>query len=284
VSDATGDDRPGKAVRLSKTTSPDGSAVRAALATGPAPSLPITIKLAVGAVIIEIIALVVEAFGLRGHTRQLQDALITSNAKLKKPKSPYGLSGAGLTAVNKDLSSLRTQAVLQAVVIGIALLLVMVLLTRARSAGLARWALIIVAVLSRAPLAVIPYTQYPAVPKAANVIFGVASIVSIVALFLSPSMQYFRACRAYAHPGAPTGRPGLFGPRPIGPRTPAGRAATAPAPAAPVADGGGATNGAAGAGGRQRAKVRADEAAVARGADLARSRAKAAAKSRRIEG
>lgn len=135
---------------------------------------------------------------------------------------------------------------------------------------------------------------------------GAAFIVAVVLVNLRPSAGYFAAHKPLPAAGAAAPRPGLaglFGPRRpaaastapgatvarpglaglFGPRRPA---ATSTAPAANGArPGSKATtrtpSGAAAP--KSKAKVRADEAAVARGAELARSRAKAASKSRRTE-
>jgi hypothetical protein len=112
-------------------------------------------------------------------------------------------------------------------------------------------------------------------------ISGVLLVAAAVLTNLRPSLEYFAAHRPVAPAGGrAAGRPrrGLFAPPP--PRDPsrgrtgANAAAKKPAttrPAAPAASD------------RSRSKRRADTAAVAKGADLARTRAKAAAKSRRTE-
>ena len=139
--------------------------------------------------------------------------------------------------------------------------------------------MVILMLFTSLPFYVIPIQHFPAVPNMAGVIIGVASIAAIVLVFLfKPSQQYFRDCREAALPPERRGqpRPSLFGPRRprAGLAGPGGRAAAARAASerADVVGPGGAP--------KARAKVRSDAEAVARGAELARSRAKAS-KSRR---
>jgi hypothetical protein len=149
---------------------------------------------------------------------------------------------------------------------------------------MSRWALLIVMVMTLGPFAVLPGRGLPVVPQVAGVLSGVACIAAIVLLFLPESRAYFKAISALR--AAATGRAAapsrglgsLFAPRPAAARKPppsSGLRSSAASRANARVTKGGTAAGA-------RAKIRSDEAAVARGAALARSRAKAS-KSRRTE-
>jgi hypothetical protein len=302
VSDPTTDAVPDEPVNLSKPPTASaggtgkgtarrlGAAQAAALPTGPTPTLPLTMKLAFGAIVLQIVAGLVRAVTLRGDTAQFERWLVSTNKKAKKPKSPYDLTpGKGLDAVTHDLHTVRSSALLQAVVVGIALIVLLIALRRVRSASMGRIALIVITVLTQGPLYVIPTSGWPSTAKTISVIFGLASILSVVLLVIPQSSAYFRACKAIVNPGGTAAKSGLgamFG---------GGRgAATGGAGAAATRGRGAATThpanaratsraDAAAARSTAKAKARVDEAAVARGAELARTRAKAASKSRKRE-
>jgi hypothetical protein len=173
-----------------------------------------------------------------------------------------------------DVHSLRQGTLLMGAVVAVALVLLTFALRRARTASGTRWAMLILMLFTSLPFYVIPIKHFPVVPNVAGVLIGVSSIAAIVLVFLfKPSQQYFRDCKEASLPpdlrGKP--RPSLFGPRRprAGLAGPGGRAAAARAAAeqADVVRPGSAP--------KARAKVRADADAVARGAELARSRAKA---------
>lgn len=122
------------------------------------------------------------------------------------------------------------------------------------------------------------------VPNAFKIPAGLSGLLAIAAVALAmmrPSVAYFALNKPVPVPGAPQRR-GLFGPRPVpagNPRAGGARTAatTRPARTAPAAD-------EAKAGDRSRAKKRTSADSVRIGAELARSRAKAASKSRRADG
>jgi hypothetical protein len=243
------------------------------------PVPPRTINLVIAAVCVQVVFLLIRAGSMFGYTDELRRLLVDSNKKAKKPVNPYGPS-----QIADDLHHLRTNGLVQGVVVSVALLLLAFSLRRPSTAGITRWGLLVVMVLTGGPLTIIPAHGLPIVPQVSLVLAGLASIVAIVALFLPDSRNYFKAIGAArlaasgrtATPGR--GLAGLFTPRPAAERKPppaSGLRSTAASRAnARVAAKGGAAG--------TRAKVRSDEAAVARGAALARSRAKAS-KSRRTE-
>lgn len=126
------------------------------------------------------------------------------------------------------------------------------------------------------------------VPNAFKIPAGLSGLLAIAAVALAmmrPSVAYFALNKPVPVPGAPQRR-GLFGPRPVpagnaragGARTAATtRPARTPSAAEPKAA-------APKAGDRSRAKKRTSSESVRIGAELARSRAKAASKSRRSDG
>lgn len=193
-----------------------------------------------------------------------------SNSQAKNPKKPY--TTADLLS---DVHSVHSERLLQGILFAVVLCLIAMMLVRTRVAGPARWGLVIIAIIGGLPFEVLARPKYvPTVPQTCSTIEGVASIVAIVLVFLPKSSAYFRACREATLPPERRGqpRPSLFGPRaPRGTTPAAGRPATTPktTPSNPSA-------------GKTKAKVRTDADAVAKGAELARSRAKAS-KSRRTD-
>jgi hypothetical protein len=227
--------------------------------------------------------MVLRAILLQGSTGQLQKFLIHANSTAGDKKKPNYVADH----LSADLHALRQGALLMGVVIALALVLIIFALRRVRTASPSRWAMLIVLLFTELPFYVLPVSGFPMGARVAGVVVGAASILAILLIFIpKPSQQYFRACKEAATPPELRGqpRPSLFGPRRQRPglagpggRAAAGRATqnarTAPARTqseAPEESGPS----------KARAKVRSDSEAVARGAELARSRAKAS-KSRR---
>lgn len=112
---------------------------------------------------------------------------------------------------------------------------------------------------------------------------GVAYVIALVLVNLRPSVEYFAKSRPERLAGRPA-RGGLFGPRPPRGGAAAGRGARTPAATRPAASSDASSENVSltkGTPDRSRTKQRASAEAVAKGADLARTRAKAASKSRR---
>jgi F0F1-type ATP synthase assembly protein I len=135
-------------------------------------------------------------------------------------------------------------------------------------------------------------SSIPVAYRAPAFVAGAALIVAVVMVNLRPSAAYFQAHKPTPPDGAPQRR-GLFAPRPPRPGTPrpgsAGRPGAATRPGSARTNAKAALTSSAASRGdafveRQRSKKRAAANAdsIARGAELARSRAKAS-KSRRIE-
>jgi hypothetical protein len=258
------------------------------------PTPPRTINLAIAAVCAQVLFTMIRVASMYGYTDQLSALLVKSNRDAKHPKNPYGPS-----QIAHDLHQVRTNSLLQGLVVGVALLLLAYSLRRS-SAGITRWALLIVMVMTGGPFSIIPARGFPVVPQTMAVLAGAASIVTIVMLFMPDSRQYFRAVStrrtgATVEAGAAP-RPSLLGsllrPQPrsqptakaLTAKAPTAKAPTAKAPTAKTPMGREAAEPAnlPAPSKVTKAKGRADAEAVARGAELARSRAKAS-KSRRTE-
>jgi hypothetical protein len=242
------------------------------------PRPPRTINLVIAAVCAQVAFTVVRIASMFGSTAQWDRLLVHENNKAKKPVHPYGPA-----QIADDLHRLRVTNVVQGAVIAAALLVLALLLRRAGTATMSRWALVVVMLVTFAPFSVVPAHGLPVVTQVAGVLSGAAAIVAIVALFLPESRAYFKALAAVrlaasGRTAPPTrGLGALFGPRPAGvrkPTPPSGIRSSAASRANARLNQGGAA--------AVRAKTRSDEAAIARGAALARSRAKAS-KSRRTE-
>ncbi len=238
---------------------------------------PRSIQLVVVAIGVVIAGLAVRALGLLGSSDTLISYLVKTNADAKKPVANYLADHA-----QADLHALRVGAGIEAAVVAVALLLLAFSIRRTRTASGSRWALLIVLVLTSTPFYVIPVVGWPILPQAASVVAGVGAIAALVLTFLPTSMQYFRQCRDAMVPPELRGqpRPSLFGSRRqrpgggLGSLANAGRPATRPAATRPGPAAASST--------RSKAKVRSDADAIAKGAELARSRAKAS-KPRRSE-
>lgn len=299
-------DTPSDTVSLSKTDSvepsvPDesgdrrssGRTSRSASARGEGRSIvpPVTINVVSAVMAVMVVGYVLQALLLLGNTDMLKRYAIHSNANAKNPQDPFDAVHAVYT--------MRQSAFFTGALFGILIILLAVALRRTRSASASRWAVLVIFIYTTMPLSIIPSHGLPVPVQVVQVINGVSSIIVLALIFLpQQSREYFRSCReANAPEGAPA-RPGLaslFGPRPprggTADRTtgrttggPAGRA-TKPAQTRPDRAGTAPVETAAPGrpAGKARAKVRADSEAVAKGADLARSRAKASKSRRTVE-
>ena len=209
-----------------------------------------------------------------GFKSQFIDLLITSDRKAKNPTPGYGATQAA-----DDLDKIRRGQLIQTFVVGLRSCL-------PHLRGHPRSELIsgpvgLVIVLVLTANAVIPVKGLPALANGLRVLALVAALAIIVLLFLPPSRRYFAECRIAIHgEDSPRARGfrGLFSNgMPARQATPRRTAERVDATVAAENDG-------RPAGSKSRtAKVRTEQAAVARGAELARSRAKAS-KSRRSDG
>lgn len=252
-------------------TKPTGRPGRARPSRPPVDNIkpPLTIDLASLALVVMFVAGIARGLLLLGNTAMLTRFEIHQNATAKHPKKDFDAAHA--------LHQFREGAIVQGLVIGIALLLLAWALRRTRSASATRWALLVVFFFTQLPFYVVPISGLPVPSQVAGVILGAASIAAILLIFVPPaSSKYFRACREANVPPELRGQPrpglgSLFGPKRPRP-APGGRPAEKPVAQRPAQTRPGAP--------KSKAKVRADTEAVAKGAELARSRAKAS-KSRR---
>ncbi|HEY3736427.1 MAG TPA: hypothetical protein VGL26_03215 [Jatrophihabitans sp.] len=251
--------------------------------------IPRTIAGASIVIALEAVFNVVRALSFGGNTSKLVQTLIDNNAKAKKPKSPYGLAQA-----THDLDQFKHNGITQALIMGAALIVLALLIRGGRMAHNARWLVILILVFTGAPLSFNVSGDLNAGYNVLGVLVALSAIAVIALIFVKPSREFFSRTRAA------TGRPGLLGPRPGAAGRGAGARTSAPRPGGlfgglfgPPRTGasssrGASTSSTAGepnpAAGRTNAKVRTTttDAAIAKGAELARERAKASkAKSRR---
>lgn len=273
---------------MSDTTDTPDAADAADAADAPAyPAVPRTIDLAIAAVGAQVFFLLVRSLGVLGFGGDLQRLLITSNRDLKatnKNRKPVNEYVFGSHDVLHDLHSLRVSYVWQGIILAVALLLLAWSLRRPSTASVTRWALLIVMVITASPLQIIPPHGWPVLIQVGFVGSGAMSIAAIVLLFMPQSRAYFNAINEVRRAGYQVRSGGTAAaPRPslrsmFAPRPPAGGGVSLDKPAAkseprdPRVQQPGA-----------RSKSRAEADSVARGAQLARERAKAASKSRRTE-
>ncbi len=232
---------------------------------------PKTIRLAAGALVLSGVAALAAAVSLLGARSWLKENLAASN---RKAKPPIAETAAKL---HSDVNRLiQGQLIANAVLLGALILLAMSVW---RGRHWSRWAVLILFVLGSftGTLAgvfslISAFTSGPIAFHVASFIAAAALVSALILVNVAPSTAYLALTRPERTSGG-TGRPGLrdmFAPRAAGAKT------APPRPAAPRGAGNPSSA-------KQRAKVRADEAAVAKGAELARTRAKAS-KSRRTDG
>jgi hypothetical protein len=235
---------------------------------------PLTVNLVCVAMAVMIVCNFLQAFLLLGWTDTLKAYVISSNANAKTPQDPFDAVHA--------VYSLRQGSFIQAGLFGVMLALLIFALRRTRSASASRWAVLIIFLYTLMPFRVIPSSGEPVPVQIVTVLVGIASIAVLLLIFIpKESMAYFRACREANLPPERRGQPrpglgSLFAPRrprpgaaPVASRS-AAQSPRRPAETRPTAA-------------KAKAKVRADTESVAKGAELARARAKAS-KSRRTSG
>lgn len=254
--------KPGAATRPGRAPRPD------------VPRVPTTRTIDLAAVAGGLLALAlwVRGLGLLGNDSGLQKYAIHLNAKADKPDKNFDPADY--------VHGLRLSAFVTAAILTVIVLLLVVAMRRTRSASASRWGVLIFLILLGIPYSIIPTWGLPLVAQTAGVVSGIASILMIVLVFLPPSLRYFRECRDALTPPELRGQPrpglgSLFKPRPpAGAAGAAGTRATATRPAA--------TRPAKTSASKAKAKVRSDADAIAKGAELARTRAKSS-KTRRSE-
>jgi hypothetical protein len=241
---------------------------------------PRTIDYACIATLVQAVAWLGAAITLRFNTDAFL-ALLFKNSKQKDGTKYDPASAADRAHLLQSLNDSRRGLLVQGLILFGAFTLLAFMLRRTRGAAAARWSIVIVSVLTQAPLYIMSIGGgLPTITGVVNFLLGVSSITAIVMLFLPASRKYFRDVReeiAATMPPRQARSGGLFGPRRTATRpttqpdsrvvdsTPA-EVSDEVAPKGPSLD-----------------KKHADAAAVAKGAALARNRAKAASKSRRSE-
>ncbi|HJQ44342.1 MAG TPA: hypothetical protein VJ831_14735 [Jatrophihabitantaceae bacterium] len=234
----------------------------------PAPPAPRSIKLAMVAIVMYAVFTLARSISMFGFSDELQRLLIKANndLKVKDRKSGYTFDSS---KVLDDLHTVRVNGLWQSIVIVVAVLLLAYSLRRVGTASVTRWALVIVMVLTGGPFTIIPAKGLPVVPQVSLVLAGVASLAALALLFFPDSRAYFREMAARRRgelqaiaPDVP--RPSL---RSLFSTKPQANVSLEkpPAPDEPPR-----TTSRAG-----KSKRRSDAEAVARGAELARARAKA---------
>ncbi len=267
------------AVNLGKAGAGATGGVRPAVSI----AVPRTINLACVALSGIVLGMAVRAIGVSGSTPTMKKYLIVANSKAKTPKTNYDPT--------QDLHNFRQGATVNLLLLAVIAALLIWAMRRPRSASASRWVLLIVMVFMELPLLIIPKFGYPSglppLARLGGALAGVFAVATIALVFVPrESQQYFRACRDATLPPGAQRRPGLFGQGLFGPRAPRRGTDTATRPAATrpadtrPAPASASTRPAAP---RAKAKGRSDADAVAKGAELARSRAKAS-KSRRSGG
>jgi hypothetical protein len=250
---------------MSKGGTPSGSA---------RPNPPQLVLLAAGALVLTGLASLAAALSLYGGKKELLATAVKANAKLVGKKNhvdPATLPNA----VDKAVTSLTIQAVV--------LIVATAIIARAALRGRywARWAVLglwVISTLTGTPGGISSLLAVgidaPGLYKAAGFVSGLAFIAAVMLTSLRPSVEFFNRSKPARPAGAPQRR-GLFASRPTGGAAPRSRfeprppAATKPAETRPANQPD-----------RSRSKQRANSEAVAKGAELARTRAKAS-KSRR---
>ena len=243
---------------------------------------PRTINLAAAAMVAEALAWIGSAIAFRTNRSGLVDFYFKHNTKNDKAKSHYLRSNPkDVHTVTSDVGKAITATQTQAVILTIVFVMLAVMVRKTRGASASRWVFVIVCVLTSAPFQLLSLGgDAPSAIKVTYFLVGLMAVLGIVLLFLPPSSAYFREIRALLSGGQPA-RPmgGLFAPR------------QRPATTSLTKTGVNRKTSAFTSSAASRAQVKLAKAtqnkqrteAVAKGAELARNRAKAASKSRRME-
>jgi len=257
---------------------------RAGKAAGPKVTVPIpvTVKGAMAGLALTIVGAAVRAISIHSASDKTLGVILThSNAHAKKPKSHYI---PGDKTFDKDLHTLHSAYTPLAFIAGLIAILLILGLRTPRYASATRWFVIVLMLYPTGSLfgAFSPF-GFPGLAQAGGIAITVGALGAILLNLLPQSAAYFAACRdATMTPerrAAAASRPKLFGPRqPMGSR----QAPARQAPGSRSASAAARQASAGAAGGKAKAKARNDAEAIARGAELARNRARAS-KSRRTD-
>lgn len=245
---------------------------------------PRTVRLAIAAIIAEVVLGVGYAVLAWPAAHTLRNLVHKANLKQKHPKAEcnHGLP-KGCLNLDKTVHAIQVQGLITSLVVGAAILILIPRLRRGNRSG--RTIYVAIALFAGllgyvgSPVALTALIAGgPGAQRVVAILAALASVLAIVALFLRESQEYINE-RSPRPAGALGPRPGLGGLfRPPGPRQPAervpgmrtnprrGEQRAEPPASRPAA----------------RSKSRQDADSIARGAQLARNRAKAS-KSRRTD-
>ncbi|MDQ2749198.1 MAG: hypothetical protein M3Y44_06695 [Actinomycetota bacterium] len=248
------------------------------------PVPPRTINVAVIAVCLQVAFAVGYVIVLLPLGDQLRRTVIKANADAKKPRLLCNTHpGKGCLDAAKTVRTFQTQAAIGTVLIAVIIVFVAMRMRKGIRSG--RTMYVAVSVVGAfvgfvgSPLAITAaLSSGPALPRIATTLAAASAMAALILVLLPESRRYFDAVSPRPNAGQPRARGSLFGPRPAAGRKPppgSGLRSSAASRAQARAAKPGVTPG-------SRSKTRANEAAVAHGAELARSRAKAS-KSRRTE-
>jgi hypothetical protein len=235
---------------------------------------------------------------------QLHKSIIDSNSKAKTPKKLCGVPRlAGCLDVNKTVHTVQIETAVGTVLVGFVVVLMIARIRRGTRSG--RTFYIAASVLGAlvgfagSPISLLSVASSgPAIPRVVSTLAAVSSVVAIVMLFRSDSQRFFdlkspRPARGAPGSGGAAGaaRPGLgslFRPRPLADSKPPANAKAGVngkpqvngrrSPVSPTSSAADSRS----AGRLAKAKSRNDAEAVARGAAMARTRARSS-KSRRTD-
>lgn len=203
---------------------------------------PRTIVAAFVATIVAAVLSVISALLWWGYQNYLRHEFVKANNKLKPSDKNYKKDYTVTShAVNHDVHNWLTSGLLQALIFGLALVLVAVNMRRGKS--WARWLLLVLFAIPLLPTAA-PYRlltitgSAPVLTRVVSALTGIAGLAVIALLFVPESTRYFAAVRGEQlgdrdESAAPTGLRGLFTLR-MPPATGASRTTTAPKPDKPT--------------------------------------------------
>lgn len=271
-------DKPSRPLSLRKAGA--AASAPAGVADGPRPSPPQFVKLAAGALVLSGLAAIIASATTYSATEKggwLRDSAIKANGKLKTGDKNK-LSDAKLI---DRIESTPKNLLISSVVVSLALLVLAFAVYRgkywARWTTLGLWvmATLTTTLVGIQSITIIVSPDVGASFKVPAFVASLAFVLAVVLVNMRPCTEYFKLNKPVVAAGA-TPRRGLFAPRPAAQSAKPARGTTTRAVAAGVK-----TDTKAPAADRSRSKQRSSAESAAKGADLARARAKAASKSRR---
>lgn len=246
------------------------------------PVPPRTIEIAIAAVCVQVVFGLLYAVLEWPLGDQLRRSILNANGKKAKPSLLCGSHAVkGCLDVGKTVRTVQLETAIGTVLV--ALLIAFLARRVRRGIRSGRTGYVAVSVIgavvgfASSPLSLLAVVSSgPVLPRAVSTLGAGSCVAAIVLMFMRESTKFLPKVARQGAP--PRGLGGLFAPRPSAGRKPAPASGLRSSAASRAATRAMPKGGAAG----QRAKVRSEQAAVARGAELARMRAKAS-KSRRTE-